>query len=63
MSKKETLLSHERRCTSTETWRKKLEPVAHCKYCDMKFTTRFNAKRHEKKKHVRETSADLIYLI
>ena len=57
LSKKETLLSHERRCSSTETWRKKLEPVVPCKYCDKKFTTKFNAKRHEQEKHVRETTA------
>ena len=56
LSKKETLLSHERRCTSTEMWRKKLETVVHCKYCNKKFTTRFNAKQHEKEKHVRERS-------
>ena len=53
------MLSHVRRCTSTETWRKKLEPVVpcNCEYCDMEFTSRFNAKRHEKEKHVRETTA------
>ena len=30
--------------------------------CDMNFTTRFNAKRHEKEKHVRETRTGYILI-
>ena len=56
LSRKETLLSHKIRCTSAEIWREKLEPAVHCKYCDMNFTTRFNANQHENEKHFRETT-------
>ena len=35
----------------------KLEPVVPCTYCDMEFITRFNTKRDEKERHVRESTA------
>ena len=55
MSRKQMLKTHEERCIGNQVGKSKQEPIFSCKYCDMKFTTKYGAKRHEQKKHVMET--------